>query len=294
MRIIIAGGSGLIGSYLKKVFEEAGNIVEIISRQSGFIPWVHEELVSHLEKSDVLINLSGHSINCRHNTANQSLILSSRVEGTQMLGRALKQCKQPPTLWINASASAIYSHTEKKQHSEDSKDFANDFLAKVVDKWEITFFDAQISGVRQVALRTSVVLDQQDGAFKPLLLLSRLGLGGQVGNGKQVFSWVHIEDYARIVQFIIKNQEIDGIVNCSSPFPVSNAALMNAFRQSVNIKIGIPAPKFLVKIAAVFIGTEASLILDSTNIYPDKLIKAGFKFKFDSIDKAISNLVKVH
>ena len=94
-----------------------------------------------------------------------------------MLGNALKKCKQPPTLWINASASAIYSHTEKTQHSENSKDFANDFLAKVVETWEKTFIDAKVSGVRQVALRTSVVLDQQDGAFKPLLLLSRFGLG---------------------------------------------------------------------------------------------------------------------
>ncbi len=292
MRIIIAGGSGLIGSYLKKTFEEAGNTVEIVSRQSGFIPWKHDQLVTHLEDSDVLINLSGHSINCRHNAANQTLILKSRVDSTRMLGKALKQCKQPPILWINASASAIYSHTEKTQHSEKSQDFANDFLAKVVEKWEKTFFDAQVLGVRQVALRTSVVLDQQDGAFKPLLLLSRFGLGGQVGNGKQVFSWVHIEDYSRIVQFVINNVSIKGVVNCSAPFPVSNAVLMRAFRQSVNMKIGIPAPKFLVKIAAIFIGTEASLILDSTNIYPDKLIKSGFKFKFDCIDKAILNLVK--
>lgn len=291
MRIIIAGGSGLIGSYLKKAFEEAGNTVEIISRQSGFIAWEHNQLVTHLENSDVLINLSGHSINCRHNDANQALILNSRVDSIKMLGKALKQCKLPPTLWINASASAIYSHTEKTQHSENSKDFANDFLAKVVETWEKTFFDAHIPGVRQVALRTSVVLDQQDGAFKPLLLLSRFGLGGQVGNGKQVFSWVHIEDYLRIVQFIINNQEIDGIVNCNSPFPVSNAVLMTAFRKSVNVKIGIPAPKFLVKIAAIFIGTEPSLLLDSTNIYPEKLIKAGFEFKFDCIDQAILNLV---
>ena len=221
MRIIIAGGSGLIGSYLKKAFEEAGSMVEIISRQSGFIPWEHDQLVAHLENSDVLINLSGHTINCRHNASNQALILNSRIDGTKMLGKALKQCKQPPTLWINASASAIYSHTEETQHSENSKDFANDFLAKVVETWEKTFF-----------------------------------------------------------------------VNCNSPFPVSNAVLMSAFRKSVNMKIGIPAPKFLVKIAAIFIGTEPSLILDSTNVYPEKLIKAGFEFKFDCIDKAILNLVK--
>ena len=292
MRIIIAGGTGLIGSYLKNKFEEAGNTVEIISRQNGFIAWEHNQLVSSLENSDVLINLSGRSINCRHNTVNQAQILNSRVESTRMLGTALKECSKPPTLWINASASAIYSHSEKIQHTENSQNFAHDFLAKVVETWEKTFNDAQVPGVRQVTLRTSVVLDPQDGAFKPLLLLSRLGLGGQVGNGKQFFSWIHIHDYSRIVQFIINNQEIVGIVNCASPLPVSNADLMRAFRKSVNMKIGIPAPKFLVKIAAIFIGTEPSLILDSTNIYPEKLIKAGFEFKFDSIDKAIFNLVK--
>lgn len=294
MRIIIAGGSGLIGSYLKNKFEEAGNTIEIISRQSGFIAWEHDQLVAHLENSDVLINLSGRSINCRHNAVNQAQILNSRVESTRMLGTALKDCSKPPTLWINASASAIYSHSDKTQHSENSNDFANDFLSKVVETWEKTFFGFQIEGVRQVALRTSVVLDTQDGAFKPLLLLSRFGLGGKVGNGKQVFSWIHIEDYYRIVKFIINNHEIDGVVNCNSPFPVSNALLMSAFRKSVNVKIGIPAPKFLVKIAAFFIGTEPSLILDSTNIYPEKLIKAGFEFKFDCIDQAISNLVNAN
>lgn len=292
MRIVIAGGSGLIGSYLKKVFENTGNSVEIVSRQAGFIPWVHDELVAHLEKSDVLINLSGHSINCRHTATNKALILNSRVESTRMLGQAVKACKQPPTLWINASASAIYSHTEKTQHSESSKDFANDFLAKVVETWEKTFFDFQIVGVRQVALRTSVVLDPQDGAFRPLLLLSRLGLGGKVGNGKQLFSWIHIEDYARIVQFVIENVTIEGVLNCNSPFPVSNSVLMSAFRKSVNMEIGIPAPKFLVKVAAVFIRTEPSLILNTTNIYPGKLINTGFEFKYDCIDKAIHNLVK--
>ena len=291
MNILIAGGTGFIGTYLKKRFEEKGENVKLVSRTGIDVPWVHQSLVDELEHTDMVINLAGKTINCRHTGENKKMILDSRIKATSLLGNAIAACKNPPLLWVNASASAIYKSDTIAPATETSEHLADDFLADVVRRWETDFFSFKLPSTRQIALRTSVVLGRSKGAFPSLLRLTRLGLGGKVGNGKQFFSWIHIEDYFRIVEFLIQNDSITGVVNCTSPAPLSNAALMKEMRSKVKIPFGLPAPEFAVRIGAFFIGTESSLLLDSTNIYPERLLNAGFKFKFGDISTAISDLV---
>lgn len=291
MNIIIAGGTGFIGTYLKKRFEEKGENVKLVSRTGIDVPWVHQSLVDELEHTDMVINLAGKTINCRHTGENKKMILDSRIKATSLLGNAIAACKNPPLLWVNASASAIYKSDTIAPATETSEHLADDFLADVVRQWETDFFSFKLPSTRQIALRTSVVLGRSKGAFPSLLRLTRLGFGGKVGNGKQIFSWIHIGDYFRIVEFLIQNDSITGVVNCTSPAPLSNAALMKEMRSKVKIPFGLPAPEFAVRIGAFFIGTESSLLLDSTNIYPERLLNAGFKFKFGDISTAISDLV---
>lgn len=291
MNILIAGGTGFIGTYLKKRFEEKGENVKLVSRTGIDVPWVHQSLVDELEHTDMVINLAGKTINCRHTGENKKMILDSRIKATSLLGNAIAACKNPPLLWVNASASAIYKSDTIAPATETSEHLADDFLADVVRQWETDFFSFKLPSTRQIALRTSVVLGRSKGAFPSLLRLTRLGLGGKVGNGKQIFSWIHIGDYFRIVEFLIQNDSITGVVNCTSPAPLSNAALMKEMRSKVKIPFGLPAPEFAVRIGAFFIGTESSLLLDSTNIYPERLLNAGFKFKFGDISTAISDLV---
>ena len=291
MNILIAGGTGFIGTYLKKRFEEKGENVKLVSRTGIDVPWVHQSLVDELEHTDMVINLAGKTINCRHTGENKKMILDSRIKATSLLGNAIAACKNPPLLWVNASASAIYKSDTIAPATETSEHLADDFLADVVRRWETDFFSFKLPSTRQIALRTSVVLGRSKGAFPSLLRLTRLGLGGKVGNGKQIFSWIHIGDYFRIVEFLIQNDSITGVVNCTSPAPLSNAALMKEMRSKVKIPFGLPAPEFAVRIGAFFIGTESSLLLDSTNIYPERLLNAGFKFKFGNISTAISDLV---
>jgi len=291
MNILIAGGTGFIGTYLKKRFEEKGENVKLVSRTGIDVSWVHQSLVDALEHTDVVINLAGKTINCRHTFENKEMILKSRTKATNLLGNAIAACKNPPLLWVNASASAIYKSDEIAPATENSQGLVDDFLADVVRSWEYAFFCFNLPSTRQIALRTSVVLGRSKGAFPSLLRLTRLGLGGKVGNGKQIFSWIHIGDYFRIVEFLIQNDSITGVVNCTSPAPLSNAALMKEMRSKVKIPFGLPAPEFAVRIGAFFIGTESSLLLDSTNIYPERLLNAGFKFKFGDISTAISDLV---
>ena len=291
MNILIAGGTGFIGTYLKKRFEEKGENVKLVSRTGIDVSWVHQSLVDALEHTEVVNNLAGKTINCRHTGENKKMILDSRIKATSLLGNAIAACKNPPLLWVNASASAIYKSDTIAPATETSEHLADDFLADVVRRWETDFFSFKLPSTRQIALRTSVVLGRSKGAFPSLLRLTRLGLGGKVGNGKQIFSWIHIGDYFRIVEFLIQNDSITGVVNCTSPAPLSNAALMKEMRSKVKIPFGLPAPEFAVRIGAFFIGTESSLLLDSTNIYPERLLNAGFKFKFGDISTAISDLV---
>lgn len=291
MNIVIAGGTGFIGTYLRKRFEEQGDVVKIVSREINHIPWTHNNLVCELEGVDLLINLAGRSINCRHTDENKEQILQSRLKTTQLLGNAVLACKNPPKLWINASASAIYKPSDTFVSTEKTTDLAADFLGTVVAQWEKMFFGFENAGTRQVALRTSVVLGRGEGAFPPLYNLARFGLGGQVGNGKQIFSWIHLEDYFRIIMFALENLNISGIINCTAPNPVSNATLMKVIRKNAGMPFGLPAPVFAVKIGARLIGTEPELLLNSSNLYPEVLINAGFEFKFNDVDSAIVNLM---
>lgn len=290
MRIILAGANGFIGSYLSKWFSDEGHDIKCISRKTGDIPWEEKSITEVLNGADVLINLAGHTINCRHNASNREKILNSRLQTTTMLGNAMKACTQRPSLWINASASAIYPSEITMPAGESALVTDHTFLSQVVAQWEKCFFSFGFPETRQVVLRTSVVLGH-GGAFEPLYQLSRFGLGGTTGSGKQFFSWIHIEDYYRIVKYVIEQQQISGIINCTAKNPVANSDLMRAMRKAVGAPIGLPAPAFAVKIGAVFIGTESSLLLDSSYMIPQKLNDEGFVFEFPEINSAVSDIV---
>ena len=294
MNILIAGGSGFIGKFLKKRFEESGFSVRVVSRNGTDVSWNKGELILELEKTDVLINLSGKSINSRFTKKNKEAILQSRIETTNLLNKAISLCKTPPKLWINASATGIYNHTGvNKTMNESSMDFAGDFLGNVVQQWEKAFFSTFIPNVRKVAIRTSVVLGNSGGAFPLFKLLAVTGLGGKQGNGRQMVSWIHVEDYYRIVLFLIQNTGISGTVNAAVPYPVSNQIFMKTLREVKRMPLGIPAPAWLLKIATFIVGVDASLILGSTNVNSETLKINGFEFQFPTIDKAFRDLTQL-
>jgi len=292
MKILIAGGTGFIGTYLSKQFKNKGFDVHFVSRSKAHVQWNEAELINELDKTNVLINLAGKTINCRHTPENKKLIYNSRIDTTNMLGEALLKCKSKPELWINASASAFYKSENAHCQTETNFKEGDDFLAKTVQDWEKAFFDYTVSGVRQVALRTSVVLGNGGGAFEPLRMLTKYGLGGKAGSGKQYFSWIHIEDYFRIIEFAIQHTNLQGAVNATSPEPVNNAEFMKSLRQSLGCKIGLPAPEFAIRIGARFINTEAGLLLNPVRYCPELLLNSGFEFKYPNCKSAIEDLIK--
>ena len=293
-KIVIAGGTGFMGSYLEARFKKSGYRVLLVSRQEPHIPWQHSELTKTLNEAALVLNLAGANINCRHNAVNKKNILHSRLHATQMLGNAIMACKTPPKLWINASASAIYKQSEDESMTEDETELANDFLADVVKQWEQKFFSYQLPTTRKVALRTSVVLGMNGGALQPLVRLSQLGLGGTQASGTQMMSWIHIEDYFKVVLYLLEQEGLQGVYNCTSPNPVPNKEFMATIRKTLHIAIGIPAPAWMISIGARIIGTEASLLLNSSNLIPKRLLSAGFQFTYPELDKALFNLLLVN
>ena len=291
-KVVIAGGTGFIGTYLDMRFRELGYKVVLVSRENGNVPWELDALTRVLDGAELVVNLAGKTINCRHNEANKQAILTSRIKTTQMLGEAIVGCTKAPKLWINASATGIYKPSVNHPMNELEMELGSDFLAEVVSKWEAALFEFKLRATRQIALRTSVVLGKNGGALQPLVRITRLGLGGKQADGSQMLSWIHLEDYFRAVLFLLNNGDVDGVINCTAPSPVTNYEFMSALRSTMHVPFGLPAPRFAIKIGAKLIGTEPSLLLNSSFVIPKKLTDAGFKFSYPEIHKALIDLLR--
>ena len=297
--ILIAGGTGFIGQTLEKYFSNKGYMVKILSRnpkRENEILWdaktINDTWISHLENLDVLINLTGKTINCRFTDANKKAIKQSRIIATELLGEAIDTCKNPPKLWMNSSTTSIYKEAFTEERTEESTVFGNDFEAEVATVWEKAFYKTKNPKTRKIVIRTSIVFGENDGAFVPLKKLTQFGLGGKQGSGKQMVSWIHKTDFARAVDFLIHKEDANGVFNFCAPKPTDNASMMRDFRKVMHVPIGIPSPKFILKIGAYFMQTEPELILSSRNVVPKKLLQSGFTFKFPTITTAIKDLIE--
>jgi uncharacterized protein len=226
MKIIIAGGSGFLGKSLENHFQN--HEVWILTRnpkRPNEILWDAKTLgdwADSLEKADVLINMTGKSVDCRYNYENRVEILRSRINSTNVLQRAVDACKNPPKTWLNSSSATIYVHAETQLMTEENGIIGDDFSMNICKSWEKAFFATPSPQTRKVALRTAIVLGREGEAFHKLKTIIRLGLGGQQGNGCQKMSWIHVEDFCRAVEFIIRDEKINGAINISAPNPIDN------------------------------------------------------------------------
>jgi len=295
--IIIAGGSGFLGQVLEDYFTQKGYKLIILTRKpkkENDIYWNATDLsnwTTVIENSDVLINLTGKSVDCRYNENNKKLIYDSRINSTNILGLAINLSENPPKLWMNASTATIYRDSYDKEMSEDDGEIGSDFSMNIAKSWENAFYSITNPKTRKIALRTAIALGKNGGAFKPLKTLTKLGLGGKQGHGKQKVSWIHELDFARAVEFLINNKNLNGNFNVCVPKPTNNKTLMKSLRKSLGIPFGIPQPIALLKFGAKIIGTETELILKSRNVIPERLLNEGFKFKFENINLATKNLI---
>lgn len=297
MKIIIAAGTGFLGKNLEKYFTKKGNQVNILTRnpkRKNEILWDVKTLgewKNLLENSDVLINLAGKPVDCRYTDKNKQEIYDSRINSTKILQQAVDNCINKPKIWLNASSATIYVHSETQLNTEENGIIGDDFSMNICKSWEKEFFKTENEETRKVALRTSIVLGNNGGAFTKLKLITKLGLGGKQGRGNQNVSWIHIDDFCKAVEYIIENENISGEINVTAPNPLSNEEFMRKLRKEMKIPLGLNAAAWQLEIASILLKTETELLLKSRNVYPEKLMKSGFNFTYPDVETAFKDLV---
>ncbi len=311
LRVIIPGGSGQVGTILARHLHAAGHHVTVLSRSPKPAPWktlrwngktLDPVWTDVLEGADVMIHLSGRSVNCRYNAENRREIIDSRVVPTLLIGKAIEQAKLPPKVWMNASTSTFYRHALDRPQDECTGELGGsepgapdtwNFSIDVARRWEEAFYASNTPATRKVALRSSMTNSpDKGGVFSVLSGLVRVGLGGAQGSGEQFVSWIHELDYCRAVDFLLAHEDISGAVNLTSPNPLPNREFMRKLRRTWGISVGLPATAWMLEIGAFFLRTETELILKSRRAVPTLLLQHGFEFEFPRWPEAAEDLVK--
>ena len=302
MKLVIAGGSGFLGQVLVNYFSTRVDEIVILSRSPRTsygnvkqVQWNGRDLgdwYSVLEGADALINLTGKSVNCRYTESNKKEILHSRLDATKTLGDAIRLTQNPPKVWLQAASSTIYRSSFDKVMDEKTGEIGDDFSMNVCKQWERAFLNEECPKTKKIIMRIAIVLGKGGGAIPPLFRLSRLGLGGRQGSGRQMVSWIHENDFSRIVEWLITHGKDKTIYNCTSPNPVINNQFMQSIRKCLKIPFGISSPAWLLEIGSFVIRTETELLLKSRWVYPRRLLEEGFTFQFDSLEKTLESLIR--
>lgn len=312
-KIVIAGGSGFIGQAIAEYFGTENTII-ILSRQVNgtnnayskkshittnsnvrYVQWNAKDLgdwAKEIDGADLVINLAGKSVNCRYTQKNKQEIFDSRTNSTKIIGEAIAHATIPPKLWINAASATIYRHATDRLQDELTGEIQNDFSVQVCKLWESTFFEQRTPFTRKVALRMAITLSA-GGVMIPYFNLLKFALGGRQGSGRQMYSWVHVHDVCRMIQWAFEHKEIEGVYNCSSPNPVTNNQFMQTLQKVTGHKFGLPAFEWMLTIGAAVIGTEKELILKSRWVVPAKALGAGFQFQYPVLKDALQQIISV-
>jgi len=305
-RIVLAGGSGFLGRALTTHFRSRGGEVVVLTRAPKPRPdgvreiaWDARTLgdwARELDGASAVINLTGRPINCRYTPENRREILASRVDATRAVGQAIARAAQPPPVWLNASAAALYKHSDAPMdetgESAPTDELGDAFSIEVVRAWESALEEAPTPATRKVALRITLVFGHGGGAYPVFRKLARLGLGGRAGSGRQWVSWIHLADFVRAVEWLLERPELRGPVNTTAPNPVPQAELMRQLRESCGVPLGLPASEWMVRLGARLMGIEPELILKSRRVVPGKLLASGFRFEFPELRGALENLAR--
>ena len=295
MKILVTGGTGLIGRHFISAFHHKYQIT-VLTRNTQkaqlYLPQSIEFIEQLPEQNyfDVIINLAGEPIvDKRWSRVQKENICQSRWKLTEKVVAMIARATTKPSCLISGSAIGYYGETGSVSTHEDAQVSRSDFAHSLCQKWEELAVKANYH-CRVVLLRTGVVLANDGGALEKMRLPFSLGLGGKLGHGQQYMSWIHIDDMIHAIHFSLQIECIEGAINCTSPQAITNEVFTKALGKEVNRPTWFSVPAFMLKI---LMGQGAELLLTSQNIYPQKLLSHGFHFNHGEIEHALADLMAV-
>ena len=305
MRIIITGGTGLIGRALSAELVQSGYDVVVLSRdphrkvvtQTGvtIVDWDVQtgRGWAHLaDGADAIVNLAGESLagkslfTMRWTPERKRQIIESRVRAGSAVVDAVRSVEHKPRMIVQASAVGYYGPRGSERITEEDEP-GKDFMADICLNWEASSAPVEGFGVRRAVIRLGIVLSRTGGALPQQMLPFRFFAGGSIGNGRQGYPWVHITDVSRAIRFLIENPAATGVYNLCSPQPLTNAEFGRALAHAMHRPFWLPIPALAFKIA---FGEAATILLDGQKTYPQRLLDQGFEFRYPEVGAALANL----
>ncbi len=300
MKVLVAGGTGLIGSALASSLVQEGHTVTILSRDPSRVKqnyqgvsWESSDLIQAVSETDAIINLAGESLAgsnpllMRWTEQRKRRIRDSRIKVGAALVEALKEAQAKPITLIQASAIGYYGNSGGG-HVDEASPAGSDFLAQVCLEWEDSTQAAESLGLRRAVIRIGLVLSPQGGLLSVLALPFRFFLGGRLGSGQQFMSWIHINDVVRAMIYILDNPQLQGVFNLTSPEPVTNQAFAQELGSALKRPAWFAIPNFALKL---LLGEAATLALDGRQVLPARLQRTDFRFQFPEIAPALEDLL---
>ncbi|MBM2840770.1 MAG: hypothetical protein HW412_1298 [Bacteroidetes bacterium] len=303
MKIIVTGGSGFIGSALIPRLIAEGHEVVLLSRNPTAARLKLDSRVKveswdgttsglwemHVDGADAVVNFAGEPLDAkRWSRTQKDRIIGSRVGATNALVRAIQNAKKKPSVFISASGVGYYGPVEEGELSEDSPR-GSDFLSEVTSQWEKAAHGAEGLGVRTVVLRIAVVLGDNGGALRKLLIPFKLFVGGVLGSGRQWFPWIHRDDLIGVIMFALTNPKVSGTVNVVAPESVTMKEFCKALGRVLHRPSWAPVPSFVLK---VMLGEMSDMVLTGQRAVPKGLERLGYKFKFPQLETALRDILQ--
>jgi uncharacterized protein (TIGR01777 family) len=306
MRIIIAGGSGLIGHALTSLLTADGDEVIILSRRPEtvkgmpagvkVIQWdgrTVQDWGTQVSHSDGIVNLTGENLSgegffpTRWTKERKIRMVQSRVDSGKVLTKAVEMANVKPSVFVQASGVGYYGTQQEKSLTEEDHG-GDDFSANLCKEWEASSQPVEMMGVRRVVVRTGVVLSTKRGALPLLMLPYKLWVGGPLGDGRQVYSWIHIDDEVNAIRFLIRNEKANGTFNLTSPNPMTNSEFGKTISKVVKRPHYLPIPGFAMHLA---FGEVSFLVLEGQRVLPQNLLRSGYVFKFPGLEDALKDFL---
>jgi uncharacterized protein (TIGR01777 family) len=307
VKIVVAGGSGFLGSLLCGMYAEDGHDVRVLTRSlppgrlehdpgTGMpgitrVGWTSTSsdaaLVTAIDGADAIVNLAGAPLpDARWTKTRKRTLRDSRVLATEALAQAIASTPQRPRVFVSASGAGYYGHRGDEPLTEAAV-AGDDFLARLCVEWERAATAASADGTRVVCVRSGVVLERTGGALPKMSLPFRFFGGGHVGSGRQYVSWIHQLDWVELVRWIVQDETVRGPVNATAPHPVTNAEFSRALGRALHRPSLIPVPGFLLRAA---LGEMADMLLTGQRVIPARARQAGFHFRYPEIEIAFRGI----